>query len=218
MSTEATTKQLYWRVRSVAAYGTSAFSPVGFFYIPVPVSGDAETPTILKQIETAILRRLQDRGLDVVEVDIKVPQLMLTANPSVSCRVSDIQFEAVTQTTYKGNTTVTIFLALKNLAGDKQRRQTAYPLVMGIIGYLSGQTLGLPIKALSPGTARETTPEILEKAGLTIYELEFKTRFYIDVEELPAAQLLELGIRYYLKPGDNVPDAEDTVTVENITI
>jgi Domain of unknown function (DUF1834) len=172
--------------------------------------------TVLAGIETnaiaALSAALKAAGLGVQEVDLdeNPPGISQTA---VHCSISDIKFDPVTMVKWKALTTLSVFIFVKNTHSQKERRHETYPIIMGCLGTLCNSQLGLAIHQLSPKRLVPVTPAAWKDSGIIVYQLDFGTSFNVSAADLAAeaADLLSVGIKYYLTPGDDVPDAEDTL-------
>ncbi|MBI5234737.1 MAG: DUF1834 family protein [Deltaproteobacteria bacterium] len=169
-------------------------------------------PTIA-EIEDAIAKRLKDKGLAVLEVDIRKGAVGLV-KPAVYISTEEGRFEKVTQSTFKQRLSVYVYVIFRHLHNEKERRRGVYPIVESVIGILLLQDLGLKIQALAPLSFRNVTDEELNAAGLMAYQLVFETSCCVErTNDEALTDLLKVGLEYYLKPGDDVTDATDTVNV-----
>lgn len=166
----------------------------------------------IAEIEDAVLSRLQNAGLGV-RLEIQkgsagIPQ------PAVHLSTDMGRFEKVSQNTTKWIVVLSLDVVFKNFRTEKDRRRGLYPILHGIVSYLSQQTLSLAIAPLAPKTFRNVTTEEDAAAGEIVYLLEFETSFNVTrMEDEQAVDLITVGLSYLNQPGDQVADASDTVTL-----
>ncbi len=167
----------------------------------------------IAQIEDAIIQRLKDKGLQVRDIDVQkgiegIPQ------PAVYVATEEGRFEKIGQITFKQSLSIVLYIVFKHLKSEKERRRGIYPIIEGIIGILMLQDMGLAIEPLKPRSFKNITDEDSDRAGLMAYQIEFETSYNIArMEDEVATDLLKIGLNYYLKPGDDVSDASDLVTL-----
>lgn len=118
--------------------------------------------------------------------------------------------------------TFTVFVAQRNLAGNKALRQGdannpgTYALMALANAALLGKDLGLAIEAFQPGPVRSVFSAVVNRDAVMVYALNFQTRFVVNAvqpELLPEGHLEQIGLQYFLKTGDNVADAADELTI-----
>lgn len=170
---------------------------------------------MIVDIEKNACTRLAAAGLGVIEIDIGSLPTGLS-KPAAHARVTDIRFGASIQNRTKQKVAVvlSVFLLFSNLKSEKDRRHGAYPLVDAIVAHLMGQKLDLDIEPLQPLRAWDVTPDEYRAAGMVAYEIDFQTgytQFAADSDD--SANLVTIALSYFLKPGDQVADAEDDVQV-----
>jgi hypothetical protein len=163
-------------------------------------------------IEQAAVDALKATGLaevPSVNIDVGVPSDR-NMPPWVRVLVTAIDFKRLTANKFKAVIVVSVGIEVKNLKGDKERREKAYPVIRGVLQLLSGNRFGLDIDPMTPLRARETTPyEEESSVGTLRYQIDFSTSTQITVAEAEAQDLLKLSVDYYLRPGDAVADASD---------
>jgi len=136
------------------------------------------------------------------------------AGPVVSAAIFEGSFTRIADK-WKQTVTLNVLLTLKNERGEEDRRKGVNPLVMGIIQLLSGNDLGLDMTELQPVSFREVTDDEDYQEHKIVYLLQFSTSFTFKKQsDEEITDLLEVGLTYYLEPGDTVADAEDTLTME----
>jgi hypothetical protein len=168
---------------------------------------------MIAEIEDKIIQRLKDKGLQVRDIDEQkgiegIPQ------PAVYVATEEGKFERITQSTFRQTINIFLYIVFKHLKSEKDRRRGIYPILEGIIGILMLQDMGLRIEPLVPRGFRNITDDDTARAGMMAYQVEFETSYTIvRMEEEVATDLLRVGLNYYLKPGDDVVDASDTITL-----
>jgi phage gp37-like protein len=172
---------------------------------------------MINQIEDAIVALIKDRlAAAASKVEIHkgwegIPQ------PAVYVATEAGKFEKITFASYRHELTIYVDIVFSYRgADDASRRKGIYLILEGILRALIRQRLGLPIKPLTPKNWRNTTVEELRQQGLIAFSLELTTDYTIrqvtDNEE-DAVDVLAVGLNYYLKPGDDIADAVDLVTL-----
>lgn len=124
--------------------------------------------------------------------------------------------------------TFAVMVGARNVRGERSTRHGltvggvikevgAYQMLKDLGLLLLNQDFGLAIKNLVPGATKTLFNTKLNGQALAVFAREWHTEF---VEEQPRVPIdpsdpmwLSLGINYYLKPGDAVADASDTVTL-----
>ncbi len=89
-----------------------------------------------------------------------------------------------------------------------------YQMLTDIRQLLMMQDLGLAIDHFRPGATRTLYNTALRNSGLAVFSQEWHTKY---VELAPAetsVDLKRIGLNYPLKPGDDVADASDLVTLK----
>lgn len=167
---------------------------------------------MLADIETKIVERIKAKVTQPRDVDIhKAHSALIT--PAVFVVIGNGRFSKVAQK-IKLEASVYITVEFKNMKGEEERRKGIYPIFEAIVACLIFQNLGLSIDPLVPVNFQNITEEEEAKAGKILFQAEFKTGFIIDeVSDEVVTDLLKVGLNYYLKPGDDVSDSSDTVTL-----
>ena len=136
---------------------------------------------------------------------------------------------------YRAPATWVAFVAARNLRneaatrrGDKVRVGT-YQMLADVRALLTGQDLDLEIDNLRPGRVQSMVNAKFQGQGVSVYAMEWHTRFDYRVFERgtgqpttgadgqpmpPLPTLSQFGINYYLTPGDDVADAVDLLTLQ----
>jgi hypothetical protein len=164
-------------------------------------------------IEKAVEQRIEAKLNSVRDVKIQKGAKNNLLNPGVFVSVEDGVFEAVGRG-WKQKLDVYVEIEFENLRDEENRRIGAFLILSAIIQYLSGQKLGLNISELKPAKWQNVTGEEDYKASKTRFQIMFKTTFNIEaVSDEVLNDLLKAGLNYYLKPGDDVSDASDLMTL-----
>lgn len=129
---------------------------------------------------------------------------------------------------WKTPVTFAVMVGARNVRDERSTRQGmsvagevrevgVYQLVRDVSLLLLNHDLGLAISPLTPGAVRTLYNTRLNGQALAVLAREWHTEF---IEEQPREPIditdpmwLSVGINYYLKPGDAVADAGDTITL-----
>lgn len=170
--------------------------------------------TTCTDIESAVLTEITTRLETVRATAIQKDAQGLYPGPTASVAVFEGTFEKVTQATWKQKVTVNVLLTFKHERGEEERRKGINPLVQGVVQYLMLRDLGLNMEPLKPVRFRDVTDSDDYEERKIVYLVEFSTSFTITKPDLEVAvDLLRIGMNYYLKPGDDIVDASDLVTL-----
>lgn len=160
---------------------------------------------------------------DLAAVVRKFPAVWVTF---AGCRAS--AKENTQGTKWRTPATFVTMCGSRNVRGERATRQGlkvggvikevgVYQMLRDVSLLLAGSDLGLAITRLKPGATRTLYNTKLNGQGLAVFAREWHCEF---IETQPRAPIdptdpmwLKLGINYYLKPGDNVADASDTLTL-----
>lgn len=124
--------------------------------------------------------------------------------------------------------TFTVFCGQRNLAGNQRLRQGdgrnpgVYALMQLVREALLGQDLGLAIEPFEPGPVRVTTSVVVNRNGVMVYAMDWRTRWIEAVAPAPLTPegwLDRIGLQYFLQDpaDDDTADAEDLVTTQGAT-
>src|SRR5690606_25037249 len=112
----------------------------------------AQEPAMLAEIENALETLIREK-LDLFDHEVAIKGRHRTQNlsrPKVSIAATGGTFKPVTQTAFEQEVQLSAYLEFENLTDEKMRHHGAYPMVEGLVGYLTGQKLGLAITPLKP--------------------------------------------------------------------
>lgn len=172
--------------------------------------------TQLKDIELRALQRIKDKGksLKIESFEARKEAGDPIADVSVYAHIDDGGIRKITINKMKIEVVLKISIVFKHLNEEQDRREGIYPILLGVIGILTGQKLDLQIDPLKPTGFRNITDGYDEKAGLIVFQMKFGTGFVItEMSDETAEDLLRIGLNYYLQDpaDDGVEDATDVV-------
>lgn len=172
---------------------------------------------MLTQIEENIVARLTEKltGTNRVAIDEAHSALSLKL-PGVDVIVGNGGFVRVAQS-WKIKPQVFVIVTFQNLRSVADRRRGVYPILLGILGLLIDNKLGLAIDGLAPKRLDNITDEKEASAGKIVYQLEFETGFILEkMSDEVIVDLLTVGLNYYANPDDDTPSATDEVILTQI--
>ena len=115
--------------------------------------------------------------------------------------------------------TFAVYAGARNVRGERFGRigaageVGAYQIIEDQRELLLGKDLGLAIDFLNPGGIKTLFNSTVKGNHLAIYAVEFTTKYHIAATPEAEVDWLRTGIDYFLKPGDNVADASDLLTM-----
>ena len=168
-------------------------------------------------IEAAIVARIKASALGSALKTVDSYQRVLealrggqlaTPLPAVYVQYTGGQPEKVSQK-WKLNcefTFTVISQNLRNVQAAKTESQTgAYAIIDSILALFAGHQLGLAITPLNPAGVESLNDEDLQKAGLAMYDVRFRTSVVIEpVSDEVLTDLLTMYLNYTL-PGETEP-------------
>lgn len=90
----------------------------------------------------------------------------------------------------------------------------AYQIIKDARLLLLNQDLGLTIDRFKPGAVKSLFNKKLQTQSMAVFSLELKTKYvFSQPAEANQPDWLTTGFNYYLKPGDNIADASDLITM-----
>jgi phage gp37-like protein len=90
----------------------------------------------------------------------------------------------------------------------------AYQIIKDMRLLLLNQDLNLAISPFKPGAVKSLFNKKLLALSMAVFSLELKTQYVISQPaEANQPDWLRTGFNYYLKPGDNIADATDLLTM-----
>lgn len=117
--------------------------------------------------------------------------------------------------------TIAVMVGTRNVRGERSTRHGtvsepgSYQLLDDVCRLLDGSDLGLAISALELGADRTLFNTRMGNEARSVLAVEISTTFTWTQpdQEAGAPDLTNIGLRYYLKPGDDVEDASDTIAL-----
>lgn len=117
--------------------------------------------------------------------------------------------------------TLAVLVGTRNVRGERQTRHGtldepgSYQLLEDVRRLLAGQTFDLAIAPLRPGADRTLFNVKMGNEARSVLSAEFMTSFVftIDEETTLLPDMTSIDLKYYIKPGDDVQDAHDVVTL-----
>lgn len=169
---------------------------------------------MLKEIEEAVAARLAEKITEPKNVRIDEAHSDDTLSlPGIEIIVTGGAFKKVAQK-YELTCSVFVIVTFQNLSSVKERRHGVYPILEAIWVCLVLQKCGLAIDALVPKRLDNVTEPEEAEEGKVVFQLQFETGFTMErMSDAEVTDLLRVGMNYYLKPGDDVADATDLVTL-----
>jgi hypothetical protein len=167
------------------------------------------------ELEEKIIAELKSVGFSAREIDLDEDVAKLIA-PAIHCRITQASFKDLTMTSSRANAIVSVHMVVKSLKSEKDRRHSIHSLIAGCIGYLSCKKFGLEISPLKPRNYTEITNDDMRSTGFIEYRIDFSTSYVSKpVSNAEAMNFLSVGMEYFLKPGDDVAEAQSIVELDN---
>lgn len=179
---------------------------------------------ILDIIE-AVEKRLQDKlptdNQQILDFKIRKDPSAGYVQPGIYVYVDDGTAQRITDLTDRETVVLNVVVKFKNLKREDERRKGIYPILEGIIGALTRQTLvdgdSNPIGArpLEFTGFRNITLAQENEAGFILFLIQFKIAFTVTkMDDEQVTDLLRMGISYYLQPNNDTPVVTDTLTLQ----
>lgn len=116
---------------------------------------------------------------------------------------------------------VVVMVGARSVRGERFTRHGAvgepgsYQILQDVTDLLASQTLGLPIEPLALGADRTLFNTRMGNEARSVLAREFVSFFRYSPPDGDAAagDLTGINLRYYLMPGDDAPDASDSLTL-----
>jgi hypothetical protein len=179
--------------------------------MPIPV----KSPT---DIEIAIEEWLVRKIEEFKAARRQQNQRYIFTDPSVAVAIFDGKLTRIGRLIFRADCPVHVQIGLTRADGEEARRDKVNPLIMAVMQSLARQRFGLAITDLIPVTFKDVTTEEDFKQNRIVYDLTFSTSFNLQI--LPdddETDLISIALQYFLKPGDDVMDAEDIVEIGGIS-
>lgn len=170
--------------------------------------------TSIDQIEDAISDRIKTKLANVAGMVAVQKGSNSISQPAVYVSAEEGKFEQEGKITFRQQVIVYVDILFEHLSDEQQRRQGVFMILAAVLQTLMIQDLGLKIQPIKPGSWRNSTSEELQQHGVIAFTLTLETSYAIErLDDEAVTDLLRVGLNYYLKPGDAVADATDTVTL-----
>lgn len=177
--------------------------------------------SLFGDIEDAIVQRLQSRVTGTIQEFNLTDNVDMVRCPAVNVAMHQGDNRAVSAGSLDIRTEFNVTIVVANPRDSMARRRELYPLLSGVILALShwqpvldddGTDVVLEAEKLRVGSFRN----VLETDTRVAYTVKVETVCGVDIpeDEEGLATLLEIGLNYMLKPGDNVADARDEIEYE----
>lgn len=123
---------------------------------------------------------------------------------------------------WRVDTSFLVMAATRNLRGEKFTRHGvnasievgAYQIIEDLRLLLLGQDLNLDIARFTPGPVKSVFNKKLLNQTMAVFAMELKTSYVITKpDEANQLDWIRTGFNYYLKPGDDITDASDLITL-----
>jgi hypothetical protein len=164
------------------------------------------------QIEDAVAELLKSKGVQVAQIDLDTAPLGI-ANAAIRARITNCRYTVLTANRRRAVPILSIYVFVKNVKNEMSRRHAANVLVDAIISVIEGQTLGLEINPLNVLSSKPDTPSEWIGTGLEVYKIDFDTWYALPRPTQDSGSMLSIALDYFMKPGDEMPDAQDVVDV-----
>jgi hypothetical protein len=155
----------------------------------------------------ADLERLSDFSLS--------DQVSRISPPSLNVSVETTGFRRLAKKCYEKEVLVHVTIVLKSLASTVAARDGMHLVAEAIEQMLFDQIIHDDFNAFQIAKSAEVTDEELRNESKSAWRVSFSTACdWNKAEDTAAVQdLLRIGVKYYLKPGDDVADAEDVISL-----
>lgn len=193
---------------------------------------------MVSQIEEGIVCKLetdlkQALGLRTVatyggQLDSEAFKEVIRAYPAVWVTYAgSAKPDKISSNQYKVPAKFVTIVATRNLRDEKSSRHGskfeigAYQLIDQVKQCLRGQCFDLDIKKLRIGAVKTLFNTKTRDSGVAAFSIEWET-YWLETEAQQSCSddgneqyLLEVGLNYYIKPGDDDADVSDMVTLSN---
>ena len=119
--------------------------------------------------------------------------------------------------------TIAVMVGTRQVRGERSTRRGSvnepgsYQLLNDVRRLLAGQSFGLDIAPLRPGADRTLFNTRLGAQARSVLAAEFATDYTFTIDDPDSADslpdLTRIGLHYNLKPGDDLEDASDQITL-----
>lgn len=139
--------------------------------------------------------------------------------PAVWVAVGGDKPRKISAKAWECNLTLAVMVGTRNVRGERFTRQGAvgevgsYQLAQDVRDLLVGQDFGRMVSALDPGPLRTLFNTRQGSEARSVLAMEFAARYTYRPPEPELGEYTGINQRYYLKPGDDIEDASDAVTL-----
>lgn len=176
-----------------------------------------------ERITEAIKAKLVEGGLEIADIsfqELRDRKTGALSRPVANISINQGVYSKVVMYTFKQNTTVSIFVMVQNLKGEKIVRNGMYLLIHAIARILLLEKLGLPLQdPLIPVNFNNVTDDEFAKAGYMIYQLNLTCSFnFVKDTEKDLGAFTKIVNTYFLQDpsDDGIADASGIVLFSEI--
>jgi phage gp37-like protein len=120
---------------------------------------------------------------------------------------------------WKVPATFVTIVAARNVRDEESSRRGSsgepgtYQMLDDVRAMLIREDFGLAIERLQPGPVKTLYNTRLRGQALSVFSQEWSTAYIATMPSVQQVDWLKLGIDYKLKPGDDIADASDLITL-----
>lgn len=139
--------------------------------------------------------------------------------PAVWVTVAGDTPKKISALTWECGLKLAVMVGARNVRGERFTRHGSvgdvgsYQMAQDVRDLLVGQTFNSLVTGLDLGPTRTLFNTRQGNAALSVLAVEFSTRYTYRKPEVDPGSYTGIDIRYYLKPGDDIADVVDTLTL-----
>lgn len=139
--------------------------------------------------------------------------------PAVWVTVGGDKPKKISAKVWQCTLTLAVMVGSRNVRGERFTRRGAvgevgsYQMAQDVRDLLAGQALGLDISPLDVGPIRTLFNTRQGREARSVMAVEFSTVFTFRKAEEVTGEYAGISLGYRLKPGDDTPDATDTISL-----
>lgn len=139
--------------------------------------------------------------------------------PAVWVTVGGDKPKKISAKAWECNLTLAVMVGSRNVRGERFTRHGAvgevgsYQMAQDVRDLLAMQDFERMVSALDPGPIRTLFNTRQGSEARSVLAVEFTTRYTYRPPEPELGEYTGINQRYYLKPGDNIEDATDVITL-----
>lgn len=139
--------------------------------------------------------------------------------PAVWVTVGGDKPRKISAKAWECNLTLAVMVGTRNVRGERFTRQGAvgevgsYQMAQDVRDLLIAQGFDNMVSPLDPGPLRTLYNTRMGNEARSVLALEFSARYTYRPPEPELGEYTGINQRYYLKPGDNIEDATDIITL-----